>query len=756
MKINYKRAFGSLIKPGRKFFLLSFLCLSIFVGAQNQQIILPNETVSVQRIFQEIEKQTDLSVDYNQSRFNVNRNISLRDTENTLSTLMEAVLQGTGFEYTIERGHLIIKQAGENQVIATGAGTERQITGVIVDDFGEPVIGANVVIKGTTTGTMSNLDGEFTLQVLPNAVLTISYIGYTTQDVTVGNRNMLRIVLKEDTQTLDDIVVVGYGVQKKSNVTGSVASVRTDDFRDMNIGVTSVIQGRIPGVDINNGNIVIRGAASINGSDPLWIVDGVSGEAPNFNDIESIEILKDAASTAIYGARGAGGVILVTTKKGKAGKVSVNARLNWGVDIPIDIPKMLNTRDFIDRKLASGFTNNEGSGWDNPSSLPDTDWNDLIWRNAFGQTYFVQMTGGNDRTTFNISTEYQKGESIEINSFNEKGYVRVASQTKVSNRFNVSEVLTLGYQNQDPNVYGNPGMIFYRQVSTMNAYDPENEEGGWGKQPAGGYYEGHNPLATILSAHTNTKKYSGRANLIFDWEVIDNLKLQANFSGNFSSEAKNRFYDYWNIGSLTQEDIYYKDYGTGHDMRMLYTLTYDRTFAEKHYFKVLAGYEASKGLSSAASGWKKGFSVQPAEDISLGTGEKDINGGKGQSRSISMFGRINYAYDDKYMAEVSIRRDGYDNFGPDNRYGVFPSASAGWNIGKESFIMDNIDWMSQLKLRGSYGRLVIIRLPNSCMSRLLPIIICSIPLMTRTRNGVFGIIMWPTLPSNGKMWNSGI
>lgn len=171
----------------------------------------------------------------------------------------------------------------------------------------------------------------------------------------MNGKSSLMINLKEDTQKLDEVVVVGYGVQKKSNVTGSVASIKTDDFNDLNMDVSHVIQGRVAGVNVSNGNIIIRGAASINGADPLWIVDGVPGSAPNFNDIESIEILKDAASTAIYGARGAGGVILVTTKKGKIGKLSINARVSFGIETPIDLPDMLHTADFIDRKLAAGF-----------------------------------------------------------------------------------------------------------------------------------------------------------------------------------------------------------------------------------------------------------------------------------------------------------------------------------------------------------------------------------------------------------------
>ena len=445
----------------------------------------------------------------------------------------------------------------------------------------------------------------------------------------------------------------------------------------------------------------------------LVIVDGKEVtqsilNAINVDRIMSFSVLKDAASTAIYGARGAGGVILVTTKKGKIGKLSINARVNFGIETPIDLPDMLHTADFIDRKLAAGFPNNPNSGWDNPASLPDTDWEDLVWRNAFRQNYFLQMTGGNEKTTFNMSAEFYKNQFIERYSFEDAGNFRVASQTNISKRVKFSEILTVGFNNTDPHLYGqtNNDYVYYRQVPTMVPYDNTNEAGGgWGKHPAGGYYEGPNHVATLMSHHANERRFWARANAILDWEIINDLKFQANFSANFDSHANNLFLESWNLGSLSQQDYYSKDYGSGYDLRMLYTLTYDHTFGEKHYVKGMVGYEAYRATASSAGGWKNGFLVQPSDDISLGTGDKDVSGTKTEGRSLSQFARVNYAYDDRYLLEASIRRDGYDNFGPENRFGVFPSASVGWNVGKESFVKDNITWMSQLKLRGSYGKI---------------------------------------------------
>ena len=686
-------------KISRLLYITALSTCSVFVYAQQQQVKLTGSNLPLKSVFKQIEKQTDLSIDYRSQDVDDSRIVKQMPKATTVQQVMNQLLAGTDCVVTFSNGHIIVKK----QVSNIANQQSKLVKGTIVDAMGMPVIGANVMVKGTESGTITDMDGKFSLEVDNNATLVVSYIGFANQEISVGNQTNLSITMKEDAEALDELVVVGYGVQKKSNITGSVASVKPDTFKDLDLGVTEVLQGRVAGVHISNGNIIIRGAASINGSDPLWIVDGIQGSAPNFNDIESIEILKDAASTSIYGARGAGGVILVTTKKGKAGKIKINAKANVGVAMPIDIPTMLETPDFIDRKLAAGFPNNPDSGWDNPSALPNTNWNDEVWGNALKQNYFLQMTGGTDRTSYNMSAEYNKNEGFKIGNWSEGASLRIASTTQINKKLKVTEIVSLGFGNDHP---AQPIGITYRQVPTMTVYDPNNESGGgWGKQPAGGYYEGNNPVANELVHHFDNKNYWGKANLVFDWNIVDNLNFQANLSGDYSSYANNDFQEYWNVGSLSQQDKFTKSYGSGHTLRMFYTLTYDHTFAEKHYVKAMLGYEASQSESSSAGGWKTGFPVKVAEDISLGTGDKDITGGKGRGRSLSQFARINYAFADKYLFEATVRRDGYDNFGPDNRFGIFPSFSLGWNIAKESFIADNVDWISVMKLRGGWGKI---------------------------------------------------
>ena len=680
---------------------LGTYCLSFLMAgclqANAQRVSFNAGTVSLKEAFQKIEASSKYKIAYNVTKLDVNKNVELNQKNTEVLDVLGQILSGTGYSYSL-KGNYIVITSPESQLVSQQT---KKVSGTVVDAKGEPVIGANIVVKGTTNGTITDMDGNFVLDVPEGSILHVSYIGYTDKEIPVGNQNTLSITLTEDSKALDEVVVVGYGVQKKSDVTGSVASIKPETFNDFNLDVTNVIQGRVAGVNVSNGSIIIRGAASINGSDPLWIVDGVPGSAPNFNDIESIEILKDAASTAIYGAKGAGGVILVTTKKGKAGKITINAKANLGAITPIDIPKLLSTPDFIDRKLAAGFSAPSNGAWDNPSALPNVDWNDILWKKAaLQQNYFLQVTGGSEQITFNTSAEFYKNEGLAIDKEEQGGSFRIASETKLSSRVKLSEVLHVGYTSENPN-YTN---INYRSVPTMEPYDPTNSGGGWGQQPSGGYFNGPNPLVEELVYHDNNKTYWGKANVMLDWEIIKDLKFQANLSANSKTVANSSFRDAWKVGSLSYKDQYTKNYNAGHDLRMFYTLTYDHTFAEKHWVRGMVGYEASQSEYTGAGGWKQGFAVQPAESMSLGSTVGDVYGSTSRSRSISYFARANYSYDSKYVLEASVRRDGYDNFGKSNRFGVFPSVSAAWNMHKESFLSD-YSWLSQLKLRASWGKI---------------------------------------------------
>lgn len=677
---------------------------------QQHSVTLTVTNQDLKSVLDAVEKKTVYRFNYRDQILPRSNNVTIKAENMKIEDFLKKILANATLTYR-RNGNMFSIISRPTKAETQSQQSDIIVHGLILGENRQPLSGASITVKGTSHSTISNEQGLFSLSCRPESTLVASHIGHVPQEVALGGDDEVSITLLPNDQVLDEVVIVGYGTQKRSNVTGSVASLRPADFNDLNMNATNAIQGRVAGVNVSNGNIIIRGAASVNGSDPLWIVDGVPGTAPNMNDVESLEILKDAASTAIYGAQGAGGVILVTTKRGRAGKPVVNARYNAGIALPIDIPKLLQTPDYIDRKLAAGFTNNPDAGWDDPSSLPNTDWEEYVWRNAaVSQNVFVQATGGSEHTNYNTSGEFVRNQRIEQGSYDMAGNLRFSSQTKFSNRFKMTEILTLGFTDRAPSVFGDEtsSKIYYRQVPTMTPYDPANVTGGgWGMQPPGGYYEGPNPAAIIGSNHYNQRGYKGGANVIFDWDIIDGLALQTTLTGRYNSSASNWFQEYWNTGNISQEQRYTKDYGEEFHLRMLHTLTYSKTFAENHNFKILAGYEASKTESSSAGGWKTGFSVEPVQDMSLGSGATEALGGKGLRRSLSQFARLNYAYQDKYLFETSIRRDGYDNFGAENRFGLFPSASAGWNIAEESFIKNStqMQWLNQLKLRGSLGRI---------------------------------------------------
>lgn len=700
MLVNQKKR----VKAMKIAFILSFVCafqvLAFNSEAQNAVITIGKSTNSLEKLFQEIEKQTNYLVVYSNQEVDTKEKFSASNTSGRVSDFLDQAFRGTDVKYLFENDYIVLTKKNVS-ASALSKQQQRTVSGTVKDKNGEAIIGASVSIVGTATGTATDLDGRFSLPLPENATIIVSYIGYQEKRINVGVQKFINIVLEEESRMLDEVVVVGYGVQKKSNITGAIASIKPAEYKDTGLSATDLLQGRVAGVNVTNGDIIIRGAASINGSGPLWIVDGVpSDAAPNVNDIESFEVLKDAASTAIYGARAAGGVILVTTKKGVAGKVTVNAWVNLGVVMPIDVPEMLGTEDYIKAKLASGYNAPPNAGWDNPSELPNTNWNDMLWRNAFQQNAFIQMTGGSENHTYNTSVELYNSPSIKLNDVQKGGKFRYAGNTKLGKKFSIKQIVTLGYMDKKPSAGGGLG---FRQIPTMKDYDPDNiDGGGWGMQPTG--YGGGNPLMNQLNTAYNNKYYNGSVNLIFTWKIIEGPALEANLSDNFAANAENQFETGYNIGSLSKPDRLEKNFAVANNMRMFYTLQYDKLFAEKHYFKVLLGYEAAKGTNVTSGGRKYDFTVQPAWNMNLGNGEMMVLGGQSDSRSLSQFGRVNYAYNDKYMFEATVRRDGYDNFGPENRFGVFPSVSAGWNIAKESFIIDRFPRLSQLKLRASWGK----------------------------------------------------
>lgn len=618
----------------------------------------------------------------------------------------------------------------------------KDIKGMVCDENGEPIIGASVVVKGTSTGTISDLDGNFNLSVPDKSVIVVSFVGYKTQEIKANSlKNGFKVVMYDDTEVLDDVVVIGYGVQKKSDLTSAVASVKADEIASTSVtSLDQGLQGRAAGVVVLNTSgqpgagtsIRIRGTSSINGNnEPLYVIDGVpvisdSGtfstgatQNPALNpltninpsDIESIEILKDASATAIYGARGANGVVLVTTKQGKSGKpnVSIGAKITMQqVTKEMD---MLNAVQLAE--LANEVADNDGiernpvfAGLNNLSKF-STNWQDEIFRIAPMQNYDVSVSGGNDKTTYFVSGNLLLQDGIIIGSDFGKGSFRVNLNQKINKWLKAGFSTNLSYSRSNGVVTNSEGGF----ASSVTSWALEMNPGLPVKDEDGNYiYENNmkspnvgNPVQDALEAKNRNTSFRTLINTFLEYTPIKDLTFKTSLGVDYfhikdqsfaSKELKRAESNggYANIGNLD-----------GYNWVWENTVNYSRKF-EEHSLSVLLGMTAQGFVSETSS-----VSTADFEDgylgwnsIQSGSKKQSTTSGITEWQMLSYLARINYGYKGRYLLTLTGRVDGSSKFGKGNKYGFFPSISGAWRISEEDF-MKNISAISNLKLRASYG-----------------------------------------------------
>jgi TonB-linked SusC/RagA family outer membrane protein len=594
----------------------------------------------------------------------------------------------------------------------------KKITGTVIDANNEAVIGASVSVLGAPLGTVTDINGDFELSTLVGSTLKVSYIGFTTyQEKITASKNRYPITLQEDFQALDELVVVGYGTQRRSDLTGSISSIKTGEIKDFSAkSLSEAISGMAAGVMVtkNDGtpgssaDIIIRGVGSINGISPLYIVDGVrQGTGFNFNmrDVESIEILKDAGSSAIYGAQAAGGVILITTKRGSEGKTTVNANARYGLrNITTDI-KLLNRDDFIRAKSYMGSDMLAASGVQNAADLPDVDWMDLMYDTGIEQEYNVSVSGSTEKANFFLSGGYYSEKGAYLDTQADRFSFRTNLDYKLSKHITIGESLYGNLRKTNPSknysVYTN--VLPFRTVPTMEPLDPD-QPSGFAKTPP--YLNGPNLYGNELSYHVfNDNNYTLNAQAFLNINFIKGLDLRITGAGEFYGFSKSTFTEAINFGPAIQEKESMNAYGgTFQNLTFNAILTYDKDFGD-HSLKLMAGTEALKndGYNLEATAWN--FPVRIAESMRLSGDEpnKAAIDNLMEGRTLSYFGRVNYSYQGKYLFTANIRRDGSDKFVGKKRWGTFPSINGGWRISEEAFVKDKIDWLSNAKLRASWG-----------------------------------------------------
>ena len=727
--------------------LLGVLLFGFTVSAQSQKVSLDFKNERVEKVLASIKSQTGMSLVFSDQLVDVNRKVTMQLKDVTLKEALTRLLSGTDLTFEIRNNKIYFI---EKKAVSRPGSKKKRVTGVVKDVMGEPLIGANVVEKGrSTNGVITDFNGKFTLEVDESASLVVSYIGYLAQDIPTKGKGDFHIVLKEDANTLDEVVVTGYGDFKKATYTGSASVLTTEKLEALPVvSVGQMIESNIPGISVVAGTssqpgakttLRVRGVASMNAStEPLYVLDGVpipSYDLSNFTsmseaggmgfietlnpaDIESITVLKDAASASLYGAKGANGVVLITTKKGKEGKLRVNMAAKYGItDFAYTYRPLMGGEErrelihegLVNFQLDKGVSEQEAQQYADANidqyakRLPQgySDWESALFKTGYQQDYNLSASAGNQNSSFIGSLGYTKQTGVSLNSEMERFTGRVDASNKykkVEFGMNASFSWTKNVHLPEGKFYGSA--IYASKVNLTPSTPIYNEDGTY----ASGYREnnGYNPIleAEVNDYYARTVRAMGTAKIAYN--VWDNLKVSSVFTVDYSL-TKDFFFQspegrdgatYQGRGRMQMTD------------RMRYTsqnnLTYSKTFG-KHSVSAVAAFEVMKYDYEDLYAAKKTY----GQDIntSLGNAADPIDADQKlqEDALMSYVASVNYSYGDKYYASFSFRRDGSSRLSPDTRWGNFWSLSASWRLSQEKFMQSLKSVLSDLKLRASYG-----------------------------------------------------
>jgi TonB-linked SusC/RagA family outer membrane protein len=603
------------------------------------------------------------------------------------------------------------------------------IRGKVSDANGQGIPGVSVVIKGTSRGTTTNGDGDYTLSAPSDAVLVFSFVGYVSREVSVSNQTLLNVTLQQDERALEEVVVVGYGTQKRASVTGAVSSVTPKDLTAIPVvSAESALQGRVPGVRVvNNGSpgqspiVRIRGIGSINfASGPLYVIDGIpSGDLNNLDpkDIESLEVLKDASSAAIYGSRASNGVVIITTKRGsKDGQLHVNVDSYVGTQSVWKKLDLLNTDQYV--QYAKALNGNAGialpdrlnnlntpiyTGATQTFAQTNTNWQDVMFRTAPIQQHQISISGGNQKSRFFASAGYFDQEGVLIGTNYKRGNVRLNSDHQVTKAISFGQTLMISYDKTRGEQGFGGGRTAVMQTIRNLPYWPVTDPtkvGGYSSPTAADGSDPDNPVRIALMDQSYSQRVKILGSLYTEIKFTDFLKYRFSFGADIVSSRNNDIFPIYNDGykGRTQQQL--------NDSRTMYyspiltnQLTFEKSFG-KHLINVTAVAEKQTFRSSnlSSTGYRPNNDIDVLQGVSNPGTTSDLQ----ESSLISYVGRVNYDYNGRYLLSASVRRDGSSRFAPGNKWGTFPSASVGWRISEESF-MKSVPAVSELKLRASYG-----------------------------------------------------
>ncbi|NEW83042.1 MAG: TonB-dependent receptor [Mariniphaga sp.] len=735
-------------------FIMYISLSTTFAGSlysDQTKLSLNMKNVRVEEVIDKIEKSSEFFFMYNKNLIDVDRRVDIKVEEKSINEVLESVFRNSDISYSIKDRQILLintRIAGEPSESATQQ--QKSVSGKVTDGSGASVPGVSVVLKGTTTGTVTDTDGKFSIpKIQSGSVLVFSFIGMKTQEVTVGNKTTVNVVMEETAIGLDEVVAIGYGTQKRKDLTGAFGQVKSEELtKTAVVGLDQALQGKIAGVQVtsNSGepggsvSMRIRGVGSINSSnEPLYIVDGVpygSLNAINVNDIDRIDVLKDAAAASIYGSRASNGVVLVTTKRGTKG-LTITFDGSAGVQSVAKKLDMLNGTQFA--TLAQENLVNAGlpanPAWSNPATVQNNDWQSKVFQTAPMQNYNLSISSGGEKSSTLFSFGYLDQKGIIVASDYQRYTVRLNSDYNITSKLRAGITVNGSFTKKNSVSSASDFSGILNNALSMQPTSPitTDQTGLFGLKadgsvdPTGNTYYGWNGYSfTTRFANINqypqglnnpyyTKKFYQSspnksqeilASAFAEYEVIKGLKLKSalnitfgrGYSENYQAASPNAITQ---VGEFRTLSGYSEGWSQSDQVNLVNTLAYAKSIGN-HNISAVVGMDAQKYNYRSVNVNTSGV---PDDQHSINASEnatRVASGYPSQSALLSYFGRVSYDYNGKYLFSGTIRRDGSSNFGPANQYGVFSSASVGWRISQENF-MKSFELINDLKLRGSYG-----------------------------------------------------
>ena len=680
----------------------ALLCLNLSIYSQSISLKMSN--VSVKKAMTELQTKSGYSFVYIAGDVDTDRTVSINASQ--LKDAVAQILKGQNVSYEIQGKNIVIKKGSQQQVTS---GKRKKVTGTVKDANGEPIIGATVVEKGTTNGTVTDFDGNFVLEATEGTSLEISYIGYKTQQLTADSGKTLAVILNEDTEVLDEVVVMGYTTQSRNTLTGAAVALKEEKLKDVSTAnVSSMLDGKVAGMNVSvssgkpggTGRIRIRGKGSLGSSlDPIWVVDGVIyNEDPRLspNEIDNLSVLKDASSTALYGSRASNGVIVITTKKGSKDRQKFRVNIQQGLsDLSWGNLEMMNAQQLYDYQSAFN-----SSSWFTPDLLKhDTDWMDLATQTGLYTNASVSYQGGNEKVDSYLLLDYYR-ETGAVKEMNYNRYtIRNNNDYKIHEKFKAFTKLQGQYvhtKDQTASLYDSYLYLPWDYPYNADGTVRTGKEQDWYGRDKNNYLERQ---YKNFSAYEN---FYVSATAGFVWTLLDGLTFESNNNVNYKIARDESYVDPNTIGgqaksgTMSNTNAITANYFTNQMLR------YKTNINGKHDIQALVAYEYSRRFYEVTSATAKGI-ISGKEVISGTTGMDAMSGTKQAFNIQSVLSNVNYSFDGRYMLQASYRLDGSSKFGKDNQYGSFYTFSGAWNFNREKFMQPLSDILTAGKLRASWG-----------------------------------------------------